>query len=76
MTEGFYDQNLEEIDESLLSHIDGHQVWVFGIIERRTGEARCWVVKDRSAQTLIPFIQEHIPPGSTIYSDGYFEKVV
>ena len=59
-----------EIDESLFTHIDGSQVWVFGIITRVTREARCWVVRDRSADTLLPLIQENIAPGSLIYSDG------
>jgi len=60
-----------EIDESLFSHVDGQQIWVFGIITRITNESRCWVVPDRSAQTLIPIIQEHLPPGSIVYSDGW-----
>ncbi len=60
-----------EIDESLFSHYNGDQVWVFGIYDRRTSEAQVFLVENRSADILIPIIQENIVPGARIYSDGW-----
>lgn len=60
-----------EIDESLFSHINGDQVWVFGIYDRKTSDARVFVVENRSAEVLIPIIQANILPGARIYSDGW-----
>ncbi len=60
-----------EIDESLFSHYNGSQVWVFGIYDRRTSDARVFVVENRSADILIPIIQDNIVPGARIYSDGW-----
>ena len=71
----FQDPNDEElvveVDESLFTHSDGNQIWVFGIYCRNTREARCFTVADRTAQTLIPIIQTHVPEGSHIYTDGW-----
>uniref|UniRef100_A0A0L8H4U4 ISXO2-like transposase domain-containing protein n=1 Tax=Octopus bimaculoides TaxID=37653 RepID=A0A0L8H4U4_OCTBM len=60
-----------EIDESAFvrrKYNVGHRVktqWVFGALERDT---RCVLVavEDRSADTLLEIIQEHILPGTTI----------
>ena len=65
------DKPIFEIDDSLFSRIDGSQCWVFGIITRQTREARCWVVQDLSADTLLRIVQENIPSGSVVYSDGW-----
>ena len=63
-----------EIDESKFGrrkynrgqYSEGH--WVFGGIERLTGESEA---EKRDAATLIPIIEEYIQPGSTIYSDQW-----
>jgi transposase-like protein len=65
-----------EIDESKFGkrkYHRGHMVegsWVFGGIER-TPEKRIFLVTvpDRSAETLLNVLKEHIHPGSIIYSD-------
>ena len=41
---------------------------VAGIVERK-GQAVVKVVPDVKAETLLPMIQEHVPPGATVYTD-------
>ena len=60
-------------DESLFSHLDGNQVWVLGLYDRKTQEARAFVLEDRTANTLLPLIQENIVPGVRIYTDGWMD---
>ncbi len=45
------------------------QVWIFG--KRERGDKHCvfYVVKDRTAETLLPIIKKHVKPGSIIMSD-------
>jgi len=68
------------IDESLFGYFgtgsaEETQVWVFGMIDKAAKECRMFVVKDRSAATLIPIIQKNIhtqPDMKTlIMSDGW-----
>ena len=64
-----------EIDESKFGkrkynrgrRLDGK--WVFGGICRESGDCFFNIVEKRDANTLIPLIQEHILPGTTIISD-------
>ena len=49
--------------------VEGH--WVFGGVERVTGECFMVEVARRDAATLIPIIQQYIHPGSIIYSDQW-----
>src|SRR3954465_8321067 len=66
-----------EIDESKYFHRkyhrgqwrDGH--WVFGGIERGTGNCFLVEVPDRSAATLEPLIERYILPGTHVISDGW-----
>ena len=69
-----------EIDESLFGrkvkyhrgnpHV-GVKVWIFGMIERSSNRMIIYPVNDRRESTLIPIIEKHVEPGSTIYSDGW-----
>ena len=64
-----------EIDESKFGkrkynrghHIDGQ--WVFGGVERSSGNSFLIPVEHRDEATLLPIIQNYIKPGSTIISD-------
>ena len=49
--------------------VEGH--WVFGGVERITGECFMVEVERRNAATLIPIIQQYIRPGSIIFSDEW-----
>ncbi|RWS21644.1 uncharacterized protein B4U80_11051 [Leptotrombidium deliense] len=66
-----------EIDESKFGkrkYDKGHYVegaWVFGGIERDSGEIFMEVVPDRTKETLLPLIDKWIEKGSTIYSDQW-----
>ena len=68
-----------EIDESLFGRKikynkgepKGHRIWIFGIIHRQSNKLIIYPVNDRSADTLIPIIQRHVAPSSTIYSDSW-----
>ncbi|XP_062594545.1 uncharacterized protein LOC134255960 [Saccostrea cucullata] len=69
-----------EIDESLFGKRTkyhrgnphgGMKVWIFGMVERESNTIIIYPVADRTAGTLIPLIQRHVEPGTTIYSDGW-----
>ena len=69
-----------EIDESLFGRRikynrgnpnPGMKIWIFGLVERASNSLILYPVSDRTADTLIPLIQRHVAPGSTIYSDGW-----
>jgi transposase-like protein len=68
-----------EIDESMFGkkrkYHRGKQgppgQWVFGGIERGSQQCFMRIVKTRDAATLVPILQEHVQPGTTIYSDGW-----
>jgi transposase-like protein len=49
-------------------HVEG--VWILGGIERTVSKRTFFVpVEDRSAQTLLPLIRDHVLPGSIVYTD-------
>ena len=64
-----------EIDESKFGKQKYHKcrrkegVWVFGGIERKSKNCFLTSVPDRSAETLIAKIKEHVLPGTNIISD-------
>ena len=69
-----------EIDESLFGRRvkfhrgnpnKGLKVWIFGLVDRTTNTVVVYPVSDRTEATLLPIIQRHVLPGSTIYSDGW-----
>ena len=47
------------------------QIWVFGGVERQSKKCFIVIVKNRSADVLIPIIAKYIKPGSTIISDQW-----
>ena len=52
-----------------LRTVDGH--WVFGGVERITGECFLVEVQQRDAATLLPIVQNFVRPGSIVYSDEW-----
>lgn len=69
-----------EVDEHLLGHYnDGNdiyakQTWILGIIDRSTKEFKIFLLEDRTAETIIPIIREHVNPGNNhcrtrVYTD-------
>ena len=70
-----------QIDESLFRHkpknhrgrATSREVWVFGLCDTSYSPAlgiMC-IVPNRSAQTLLPIIQQHVHCGTVIYSDEW-----
>ena len=49
--------------------MDGH--WVFGSMERGSGDSLLVEVAHRDAATLLPIIANHVKPGSIVYSDEW-----
>jgi transposase-like protein len=66
-----------EIDESKFGrrkYHRGHPVegqWVFGGVERESGETFLVPVPDRTADTLMTIIRDWIEPGTTVISDSW-----
>ena len=49
--------------------VDGH--WVFGGMERGSGDSFMVEVAHQGAPTLLPIITNHVKPGSIMYSDEW-----
>ena len=47
--------------------MEGH--WVFGGMERGSGDSFLVEVAKRDAATLLPIIAQHVRPGTVVYSD-------
>jgi len=66
-----------QIDEALFTHRAGlgrrglRQVWVVGMIEERSSEAFCFVVRERNSRTINHLITTHCLQGSYIIHDGW-----
>lgn len=68
-----------EIDESKWGHkrkynrgrINKNSQWILGLIERGTSKVCLLIVRNRSAEELIPLIQGVVLPGTTIMSDQW-----
>lgn len=64
-----------ELDETMISGRKYHvgrcvdQQWVFGGVERGTNKCFAVLVERRDAATLLPVIQQHVAPGTTIVTD-------
>jgi hypothetical protein len=69
--------HIVEIDESVFSHRKYNrgrlirERWVFGGIDTTTGMGFLRMVDERSAEVLLPILQEYIIPGTEIHSDGW-----
>ena len=42
-----------------------------GTIRQRAGRVRVTVIPDASAETLLPWVESNVEPGSTVYTDGW-----
>jgi transposase-like protein len=66
-----------ELDETLFSRRKNHsgrvlpQQWVFGGICRESGECFLVMVDNRSAEVLLPLVQQYVRPGSTVITDQW-----
>ena len=69
-----------EIDESLFGRrikhhrgnpTSGLRIWIFSMVERATNTMIMYPVNDRLRSNLLPIIQRHEVPGSTMNSDGW-----
>jgi len=63
-----------QIDERVVSSekaAANGQHWVFGGIDKATDEAFLAEVDHCNAATLLPIIQQHVLPGSTVWSDQW-----
>lgn len=71
--------SIVQIDESVIyraKYNRGHGLyeptkWVFGIYDLNAKIGAVFFVADRSAETLLALIQEHIEPGTEIHSDQW-----
>jgi hypothetical protein len=59
------------IDESLLTHIDGHQVWLVGIINTQTKDFRLIPVYNRNYTILKNIITKFVEKGNVLISDAW-----
>lgn len=65
-----------ELDECLFTHLNGEQVWCFGIYDRFEKFPKIFVVgNDRSEEKLLPLILENIGTNrrkrTRVYTDGW-----
>ncbi|XP_034237593.1 uncharacterized protein LOC117643053 [Thrips palmi] len=67
--------NTVQIDESVVAkrkYIRGKRVkttWVLGMIDEQTRQSVILYVEKRDSATMIPEIQRHVKPGTTIWTD-------
>lgn len=72
---GHVESKIVEIDETYFSRRKYNRgrytggVWVFGGVDRLSGQCFMEIVPRRNRQTLFPIIQQHIAVGSRIISD-------
>ena len=59
------------VDESLINHIDGKQVWLLGIIDNSSKDFHLEAVFNRDAITIKSFISKNVEIGNNIVSDCY-----
>ena len=59
------------VDESLINHFDGKQVWLIGICNNKTKDFRIEASYNRDAETLKAFIETYANKNSYIITDGW-----
>ena len=57
------------MDESLINHKKGRQIWLLGVINNQSKEFRIEGTFNRDASTIAKFIQNYIEKGNTIVFD-------
>jgi transposase-like protein len=68
-----------QVDESVIYRVKYHRghglfeptKWMFGMWDVTSKVGAVFFVPDRSAETLLPLIQQHINPGTEIHSDKW-----
>jgi transposase-like protein len=67
-----------QIDESMFGgrckyhrgdHAKHQQSWVLGLVEENTGLCVFWAVDNRTKETLVPLIKDHVVRNTTIKTD-------
>ena len=59
------------IDETLINHQDGKQIWLVGGIDTTTKNVRSDAISERNSNNLKIFVFNHINPGTNITHDGW-----
>ena len=59
------------IDETLITHSNGNQIWLIGAIDTTNHNIRLDVLPDRNSENIKIFITNHIIPGTNITHDGW-----
>jgi len=70
-------EHIYEMDETLLTHKPKkpngskgeRQVWGIGIVSRATGDARVFIVENRSSAVINEIVKKNIQVGARIYTD-------
>lgn len=47
------------------------RVWVFGIVDKKTGNLLLKCVPNRKKETLLPIIKQHVSPTATVHHDDF-----
>ena len=59
------------VDESLFGHIDGEQLWLFGIINNNDRYFRIEPIYTTNTEALKKFISKQVAKGNNICTDGW-----
>jgi len=59
------------VDETLINHIDGKQIWLLGICDNKAKEFRIEASYNRDMETLREFINAYVKKGNYIITDGW-----
>ena len=59
------------VDECLISHKNGHQIWILVAINTQSKDFRLEATIDRSEVTLKKYIMKYIEEGNSIITDSW-----
>lgn len=59
------------VDQILINHYDGKQIWLLGSCDNNTKEFRIEASYKRDSETLKEFITLYVDKGNTIITDGW-----